>query len=54
MVATDGLFGHARLDDIAATVLADSPPGAAALVQLLERQHSKLPDDVAIVVAHLA
>lgn len=53
MIASDGLFGHATLDDVASVVLADPGRSATALVQLLEQRHRALSDDVAIIVARL-
>jgi serine/threonine protein phosphatase PrpC len=53
LMASDGLFRHAKADDVARTTLADPSRAPAALVGLLKTQHRKLPDDVAIIVAHL-
>lgn len=53
VMASDGLFGHAALDDVARIVLADPGRSASELVQFLEQQHRALPDDVAIIVAQL-
>ena len=54
VIASDGLFGHATLDDVVSVVLADPGRSATALVQLLEQRHRALPDDVAIIVAQLS
>lgn len=53
VMASDGLFGHAALDDVARIVLAEPGRSASALVRFLEQQYRALPDDVAIIVAEL-
>jgi hypothetical protein len=54
LLASDGLFRHARMDDVARTVVDDPGRAPTALVRILEVQHRKLPDDVAIIVAQRA
>jgi serine/threonine protein phosphatase PrpC len=53
LVASDGLFGHVTLNDVARALLPDPGRAVAALTRLLEEQHRRLPDDVAMIIAQL-
>jgi PPM family protein phosphatase len=53
VVATDGLFDYAPLDDIRQVLAAPSEDPAEALVRLIRTRHRELPDDVAVVLGRL-
>lgn len=53
VVATDGLFDHAKLADIQRTALHPSADPAAALVHLVIDHHRTPPDDITVIVGWL-